>query len=135
MHTDIYIYSNSKVNTEDHLTSQLYLTEQNCNVLLFGIVGTLSLPRFHEARDQPEQVVLQRERMHRNRALKRHMGARRNDKQITGPVYSREIFIRPRLFKPGMGGICESHIFSLTSALQPLLMNVQIGWYAPVPQV
>lgn len=71
--------------------------------------------------------------MHRNRALKRHMGARRNDKQITGPVYSREIFIRPRRFRPGMEGICN--IFSLTSALQPLLMNVQIGWYAPVPQV
>lgn len=33
------------------------------------------------------------------------MGARRDDKQISGPVYSPEIFIRARLFSPGTEGI------------------------------
>lgn len=43
-------------------------TEQERNVLLFGIVGTFSFPRFHKSWDQSEQVVLQKQRRHRSRA-------------------------------------------------------------------
>lgn len=71
------------------------------------------------------------------------MGARRNHKQISVPVCSPEIFSRTTLSRPAAEGFLlpnptlgtSAKAFALTSALQPLLMNVQIGWYAPVPQV
>lgn len=73
------------------------------------------------------------------------MGARGNHKQISVPVCSPEIFSRTTLSRPAAEGfffffsvnptLGTVNVFALTSALQPLLMNVQIGWYAPVPQV
>lgn len=66
----------------------LYLTEQNCYALLFGIVGTFSLPRLHKPRNQPEQVVLMRQKQVVK--LGNGMGMRPNDEQISVPVCSLE---------------------------------------------
>lgn len=74
--------------------------------------------------------------MRKNRSLKRHMGAGRNDKQTSVPVCRPEIFIRTALSRAAAAGVLGIvNAFVLTSALQPRLMNVQMGWYAPVPQV
>lgn len=43
------------------LINETHLTDQNCNVLLFGVIGTFSFPWIHIPRDQPKQVVLQRQ--------------------------------------------------------------------------
>lgn len=98
-------------------------TDQNCNVLLLGIVGTFSFPGIHKTRDQPEQVILQRASLRKNKLVTTSPGTEgksstRPVSQFVGLKYS-EGQECPGLLPrdPGCRSLCEGSVSPPPSSL------------------